>query len=178
MGHSYGGLVALALAMRNQSGSLALLEPAGTGFLSQPEAKAAMAPILATYHTEGAAAGMDQFLRLVGGDGYRAVLDRAVPGALADAAAHATQFFDVEWPAVARWSCGADDVAPITQPVLNVVGGESPLRFTRVADLIQSWLPQALRHTVDGTNHLLIADQPQAVAAVLDTFWRRLRAGD
>ena len=59
----------------------------------------------------------------------------------------------------------------IVQPVLNVTGGESSIRFTRVADLIQGWLPHAVRHTIDGTNHLLIADQPQAVAACLETFW-------
>ena len=89
-----------------------------------------MAPVLATYRTDGAAAGIDQVFRLVGGDGYRPVLDRAAPGAFDDAVAHAAQFFAVEWPAVARWNCGADDVAPIGQPVLNVTGGDSSIRFT------------------------------------------------
>jgi hypothetical protein len=60
------------------------------------------------------------------------------------------------------------------QPVLDVTGGESSIRFTRVADLIQDWLPHAVPHTVGGTNHLLIADQPRAIAACLNTFWSGL----
>ena len=176
VGHSYGGLVALALAIHDGSTvrSLGLLEPAGTGFLPRSEAEAAMAPTLATYRAHGAEAGIDQFLALVAGDRYRPVLDRAAPGAFDDAVAHAAQFFDVEWPAVAQWVCAADDVAPIAQPVLNVIGGDSSIRFSRVADLIQGWLPHAVRQTINGTNHLLIADQPRAVAACLETFWNSL----
>jgi alpha/beta hydrolase fold len=92
VGHSYGGLVALALAGRPVRCPLARPHRTGrNGFLPRREAETAMAPILATYRVEGAEAGMDQFLRLVGGNGYRPVLDQAAPGAFDDAVAHAVQ---------------------------------------------------------------------------------------
>jgi pimeloyl-ACP methyl ester carboxylesterase len=174
VGHSYGGLVALALAMRSDVdvGSLALLEPAATGFVPPAEAATAMAPLLEFYRSAGPAAAMARFLTVVVGDGYRAALGGAVPGAVEDAVASAAQFFEVELPAVVGWICAADDVAAIEQPVLNVVGSASAPRFGEGADLIQSWLPHAARITVDGANHLMIADRPQAVAEVLETFWR------
>jgi pimeloyl-ACP methyl ester carboxylesterase len=176
VGHSYGGLVALALAMRGEPAvaSLALLEPASSGFLAPEAAAAAMAPLLTMYRDEGAEAAMDQFLRLVCGADYRAVLERAVPGAFDDAAATAVQFFEVELPAVAQWSCVATDVEVVTQPVLNLLGNSSSPRFVESADLIQRWLPHAVRETISGGNHLLIADRPQAVAERLEAFWREL----
>jgi len=55
----------------------------------------------------------------------------------------------------------------------NMLGSESAVRFGQGADLIQQWLPHAVRATIPQTNHLLIADRPQAVAEHLDTFWRQ-----
>jgi pimeloyl-ACP methyl ester carboxylesterase len=176
VGHSYGGLVALALAMRGDPavGSLALLEPAASGFLDPAEAEAAMAPLMMMYRAEGPETAMEQFLALVGGADYHAVLKSATPDAFDDAMATAVQFFEVELPAVVRWSCGAADVEVISRPVLNVVGSESSARFADGAELIQRWLPHAVRETVAGANHLLIADRPQAVAERLNTFWRQI----
>jgi pimeloyl-ACP methyl ester carboxylesterase len=174
VGHSYGGLVALAVAMLDRSvvRSLTLIEPASIGFLAPPDAEVAVAPLLATYRADGPDAAMDQFLRLVGGDDVRPRLDSAVPGAYDDAVAHAPQFFDIELPAVARWSCPPEELGPITEPVLNVLGSETAPRFAQGADLIQRWLPHAVRETVAGTNHLLIAERPTTVGALLEAFWR------
>jgi pimeloyl-ACP methyl ester carboxylesterase len=175
VGHSYGGIVALALATRDEStvGSLALLEPASLGFLPPGDAEAAVAPLIATYRAEGPEAAMDRFLALVCGDDYRTVLERAVPGAFDDAVATAVQFFEVELPAVVRWTCDSPAVEALSQPVLNMLGSESAVRFGQGTDLIQQWLPHAVRATIPQTNHLLIADRPQAVAEHLDTFWRQ-----
>ena len=135
-----------------------------------------MAPILATYRADGAAAGMDHFLRLVGGDGYRPVLDRAAPGAFDDAVAHAAQFFAVEWPAVARWNCGAATTSlPSCSPCSTSPAARARSASPESPISSKGWLPHAVRHTIDGTTHLLIADQPQAVGACLATFWAGIR---
>jgi pimeloyl-ACP methyl ester carboxylesterase len=174
VGHSYGGLVTLAMAKQARAAvrSLALLEPASIGFLAPAEAEAAAAPLLGVYTASGARAAMEAFINMVGGDGACATLQRVVPDAVDDAVACARQFFEVELPAVARWTCGSADVAGITQPVLNVLGGASAPRFTTGAELIQRWLPHAHRQTIPGANHLLIADYPHEVAQVLNRFWR------
>ena len=175
VGHSYGALVALALATRDEStiGSLALIEPASLGFLPPGDAEAAVAPLIASYRGEGPEAAMDRFLTLVCGDDYRTVLERAVPGAFDDAVATAVQFFEVEVPAVVRWTCDSAAVEALSRPVLNVLGSESAARFAQGADLISRWLPHAVRATVPQANHLLIADRPHAVAEHLDRFWRQ-----
>lgn len=178
VGHSYGGLVALALA-RHEPGSvrsLAVLEPASIGFLPPHEAETAIRPLLEVYEASGAQAAMKSFLGMVGGVDASATLQRVVPGAVDDAIAQARQFFEVELPAVARCACGPADVAGITPPVLNVLGGASDPRFTRSCELIQQWLPHAHRSTVAGANHLLIADHPVEVAQTLDRFWHEVDA--
>ena len=55
---------------------------------------------------------VDGFLRHVCGDEYRAVLERKLPGAYAEALEEADLFFQAELPAVQQWSFGADDADP------------------------------------------------------------------
>lgn len=62
-------------------------------------------------------------------------------------------------------------IVAVTRPVVNLVGGASSLRFADGADIVQRLLPHALRHTIPGADHLLIADHPGEVAERLDAFW-------
>ena len=175
VGHSYGGLVALALARREplQVRSLALLEPAASGFLAPEQARAGLAPLVDAYRSSGPSVAMDLFLSAVCGTDYRSILDRVVPDAFDEAVAHADQFFGVELPAVAQWSFGPDDARGIDRPILSVVGTESAPRFVQGAELLQTWLPNAVRFALPGTGHLLMAQNPQAMAERLDLFWRQ-----
>lgn len=174
VGHSYGGLVALALARADPSAcaSLALLEPAPTGFLAPAVAEAALTPLFRVAASRGPVVAMRDFLRTVCGDDGVEALDAAVPGAVADAEAAAAHFFDVELPAVAAWDVDPHDLGRIDVPVLNFVGGASSPRFVEGAQSLQRWLPQAERHVVPGTGHLLMAAAPHDVASRLDAFWR------
>ena len=173
VGHSYGGLVALALACRDdvQPRSIALLEPASSGLLSPEEAAAGLAPLMDVSRSQGPEFAMDLFLRAVCGDEYREILDRLVPEAVPDAMAHAEQFFRVELEAVANWSFGPDAAGRIDVPVLNVVGAESAPRFVHGAALIESWLPHSVRYELPGTGHLMMAQNPTAMAERLERFW-------
>ena len=174
VGHSYGGLVALELARRGVVAprSLALLEPATSGLYPPDEAAVGLAPLLALAEAEGAEVAMTRFLGTVCGDGAADELERLVPGAVADALAHAPGFMSVELPAVARWSFTAGDAASLDVPLLNVRGTDSAARFQQGADILAGWFPAAASFTLAGANHLLVAQDPLAMAAGLEEFWR------
>jgi pimeloyl-ACP methyl ester carboxylesterase len=135
VGHSYGALVALQLAIDapERVGSVVLLEPAARGISSSAQIAAALGPVIAAYRSGDAPAAVDGFLRHVCGDGYRAVLDRAVPEAFGEALAEADLFFQAEMAAVQAFSFGPDDAGRVAQPVLNVLGAESVSRFVGAA---------------------------------------------
>ncbi len=172
VGHSYGGLVALALARGGEAvRSLAVLEPAATGFLPPEHAAVAVAPLLELGRAEGPEAATDRFLEAVLGDDARQLLDRHVPGARDEALAHAEQFFGAELPAVVRWTFGPEDAAGIAAPILNVTGDSSVPRFAQGGALIQAWFPDARRYVLPAATHLLMAQNPEAMAARLQQFW-------
>ena len=171
-GHSYGALVAMELATSapEHVRSLALLEPAARGISSSEAIVAALAPVIAAYRSGDTAGAVDGFLRHVCGPGYRATLDRVLPHAFGEALAQADLFFRGEMPAVQSWSFGADDAARVTQPVLDVLGAESEPRFAEGSELLASWFPQAERLSVPGAGHLLMVQNPEALARGLARF--------
>ncbi len=173
VGHSYGGLVALALARSRvvPLRSIALLEPAGSGLLDPEQATAGLAPLFELYQTHGSAVAAEQFLGVVLGEDARSLLDRFLPGAFDDAVANADQFFRVELPAAAQWSFGDDDARLIDQPILNVIGAETVPRFVQSAATVQSLFPNAVRVELAGAGHLLMAQEPTAMATRLAEFW-------
>jgi pimeloyl-ACP methyl ester carboxylesterase len=114
---------------------------------------------------------MDLFLRTVCGDEYRDLLDRLVPEAVPDAMAHAARFFAIELDAVATWSFGPDAARHIDVPVLNAVGAVTAPRFVHGATLIEAWLPHSVPYELPGTGHLMMAQNPAAMAGRLEQFW-------
>jgi pimeloyl-ACP methyl ester carboxylesterase len=175
VGHSYGALVALQLALDRPErvGSVALLEPAARGIASSEEVVAALTPVIAAYRSGDTARAVDAFLRHVCGDGYRRPLDRAVPEAFAEALGEADLFFQVEMPAVQQFQFGPADAERITQPVLNVSGADSVPRFREGRELIQSWFPRSERLVVPDAGHLLMVQNPAGLALGLDDFFSR-----
>jgi pimeloyl-ACP methyl ester carboxylesterase len=175
VGHSYGALVALEIARQTDVRSLALLEPAGAGFVSPEQAAETFAPLAELVRTSGPEAGMRAFLTAVCGESAADQLDRLVPGATAETMAAAAGFFDAEMPAVVAHHVTADDVAAIDVPVLNVVGTATASRFVESSAAVQAFLPHAVRREVDGANHFLMAQRPRDVADVLEAFWATAR---
>ncbi len=153
--------------------TLALLEPAARGVSSAEAVVAALQPVFAAYRAGDRATAVDRFLQTVCGEGYRAALDRALPGAFADAVAHADHFFQAEMPAVQQFSFGPDEARRVHQPVLNVVGESTAPRFVEGAELVQSWFPGAERFTRPGATHLLMVEAPAGMAAGLTDFFAR-----
>ena len=166
VGHSYGALVALQLAMDSSErvASVALLEPAARGISTSAAVVATLQPVFAAYRSGDTAGAVDGFLRHVCGNDYRPILEREIPGAIDQALAEADLFFQSEMAAVQGWSFGPSDAGHVTQPVLNVLGAESVSRFVEGAALVQSWFPHATRLDIPSVGHLLMVQNPSAVA--------------
>ncbi len=178
VGHSYGGAIALQLALDAPEvvHSLALLEPPLLTVPSAPQFLEALGPVLQMYEGGNKIGAVDSFLQAVVGPEYRSVLDRVLPGAFAQATADADTFFRIELPALEQWSFTQADAGRITQPVLTVLGGDSHTLWPgwrEVHQLVQAWLPQAEGFVLEGTTHGLQIIDPKGMAAGLADFFAR-----
>jgi pimeloyl-ACP methyl ester carboxylesterase len=175
VGHSYGALVALQLANAgpDRVTSLALLEPAARGISRSKEVAAALEPVITAYRSGDRLSAMELFLRHVGGDGFRDSLDAVLPQAFEEAVENADLFFQAEMAAVSGWKFGPEQASEISQPILNVVGTATVPRFVEAAELVQNWFPDAERLEVPDAGHLLMVQNPEAVARGLAAFYSR-----
>jgi pimeloyl-ACP methyl ester carboxylesterase len=178
VGHSYGGAIALQLALDVPEvvHSLALLEPALLIVPSAQQFMDAMGPVLEMYEGGNKSEAVDGFLQAVVGPEYRSVLDRMLPGAFAQAVADADTFFQIELPALQQWSFTQADAGRITQPVLAVLGADSHTLWpgwVEVHQLVQTWLPQAEAFELKGATHGLQIIDPAGMADGLASFFAR-----
>ena len=179
VGHSYGGAVALQLALDAPSvaRSLVLLEPALMVGASGQGYRESLARGIERYREVGAEVVVDEFLR-ARWPGYRAALDGALPGAFAQAVANARTSFECELPGLLGWRFAEAEARRIGQPTLTVLGGESELlwsRFGEVHRLLLEWLPRAEGYVLHGATHFPQLQNPRAMAEVLAAFWARHR---
>jgi pimeloyl-ACP methyl ester carboxylesterase len=174
-GHSYGGAIAMQLALDapGMVGTLALLEPALVALVSSaPEFMARIAE-LETLHRSGDRAGtIDGFLTGVLGPGYRPLIERHLPSGAFDLAVEDSDtLFAVELGALQQWHLTADDAARIRQPVLAVIGGTSEPIFHDVHALLKQWLPHLEELAVPGVTHALQTMAPEPIAEGLAAFF-------
>ena len=184
VGHSSGGNIVLQLALDapQMVQSLVLMEPAlpvsTLGQARMLSTQAAMAPVFAAYRAGDRARAVDGFMRGVSGPGYRAVLDRVLPGAFEQGVADADTFFGQELPSLQQCSLTREDAARISQPALSVVGAKSkelsPIWSER-HELLLAWLPKSEGLTLPDATHLLHVEHPRAVAEALAAFFARHR---
>ncbi len=178
VGHSYGGAIALQLALDAPDvvHSLALLEPALLIVPSAPQFLEAMGPVLQMYDADNKTGAVDGFLQAVMGPQYRNVLDRVLPGAFAQAVADADTFFRIELPALQQWRFTQADAGRITQPVLAVLGADSETLWpgwAEVHQLVQDWLPHTETFVLPGATHALQIMNPWGMAEELASFFAR-----
>ena len=179
VGHSYGGDVALQLALETPSvvHSLALLEPGLMVGASAQDYRESLARGSERYREAGAAVVVDEFLQ-ARWPGYRATLDRVLPGAFAQAVADAGTWFEHELPGQLGWRFGEAEARRISQPTLSVLGGESDALWSRFGEthrLLLGWLPHAEGFVLPGATHFLQIQDPRGMAEALAAFWARHR---
>ena len=178
VGHSSSGNVALQLALDAPDAvhALAILEPALYAVASVQSSRAFVGTAVQLYRAGDRAAAIDTFLRGVCGEGYRAVLDRRLPGAFEQHVADASTFFEQELPAIQQWSFRQEDARRIIQPVLAVVSTGSlaldPIWGER-HQLLLDWLPNVEPFVLPGATHLLQIENPRGMAEGLAAFFAR-----
>jgi pimeloyl-ACP methyl ester carboxylesterase len=177
VGHSYGGDVALQLALDTPgvAHSLALLEPGLVVGESAQGYREALVRGAERYREAGAAVVVDEFLQ-ARCPGYRATLDRVLPGAFAQAVADAGTWFERELPGQLGWRFGEAEARRISQPTLSVLGGGSDALWSRFGEthrLLLAWLPNTEGFVLPGATHLMQLEDPRGMAEVLAAFWAR-----
>lgn len=180
VGHSFGGAIALQLALDAPEAvhSLALLEPILPAALADPTiAQFFMATVgqaFAQYAAGDKADAIDTWARGAFGPDYRSVLDRILPGAFGQAVSDADTLFQVEAPVLQQWNFTAVEAAHIKQPVLSVYHHDSIWAgFVRTHELLCAWLPQSESFVLPAATHLLQMMNPRGMAETLSSFFRR-----
>jgi pimeloyl-ACP methyl ester carboxylesterase len=172
VGHSLGGVIALELAARHPGrvSSLALLEPGPLPTPAAAEFVPAVAALAERYAAGDAVGAVDGFFGLLGDAGWRETIERAAPGAIAQAVKDAPSLFESELLGVPAWTFGPERAAAIDCPVLSVFGTRSPGLFVESRELLHRWFPRCRDADVVDATHLLPAEAPSAVAEAISSF--------
>ena len=182
-GHSTGGDIALQLAADHPElvNTLALLEPPLMGVPSAKTFFEKAGPALAAYGSGDREGAMARFLSMVGSldwETCRTVVEKHVPGGVAQAIKHADTFFGSYLPALSAWQFGPEQAATISQPVVSVLGTESEQLFVDGRELLHAWFPQVEDCNIEGVGHLLHMQHPEPVAQGVAEFFARHRIPD
>jgi pimeloyl-ACP methyl ester carboxylesterase len=177
-GHSTGGDIALQLAVVRPDlvHTLALLEPALMGVPSAAAFFEKAGPALAAYGSGDREKAVAEFLSMVCGLEWKrcqSVIEKHVPGGVAQAMKDADTFFGSYLPALDAWEFGAKEGAAISQPVLSVLGTKTERLFVEGRGLLHAWFPQVEDLTVEGVAHLLHVQRPEPVARGVAAFLGR-----
>lgn len=184
VGHSSSCQIGLELALQRPDlvHTLVLLEPAAGGGFTVPASadlgREFGGPAMGAFGAGDVEAAFDTFLRGVGGESPRAVLEGQFGREGYARAVHESAFFfRDEMPAVLESQFGEAEARRVRQPVLVVEGGEQPARLVPLARQITArataLLPHAEAVTLAGVSHMMPLQDPDAVGRVIATFARR-----
>lgn len=178
VGHSYGGSIALQLAMDAPDvvHSMALLEPALFPAGEGEEYRDRLLAARRRSREEETSVVLDDFLRQrVEGD-YRSLLDETVPGGLSQAVTDAETFFEHEIAGLLEWGMDPTGLRRIRQPTLSVLGERSAVlwpRFGETHERLLDALDDVEGFVLPGSTHLLQLENPADLADALARFWAR-----
>ena len=188
VGHSLGGVIGVQLTLENPEmvHSLALLEPALMGAFAKsqasPEAAAqsqqdfrdGMAKVNEIFEQGDRRGALLAFLETRAGGAFREVLDWLTEtGEFDQAVADADTFLQVEMPAAYRWNFTPDHAKRIDQPVLSVLGVQSPERAQKVHEILKKWIPQTQEVFLENAEHALPLMDPPGIAKTLAEWLAR-----
>lgn len=172
VGHSYGGCIALQLAMDSPEAvhTLALFEPVLFNVPSADQLAGTVAPLVQRYMAGERSGVLDDFFVIVDGPSWRREVEAAVPGAPALAEQDIATLFEIDLPSTVDWNV---EPGECDLPVLYVLGSESMRMFHEGRDVIAGWFPRTEHAVLQGANHLLQMRSPADAAAQLVAFLER-----
>jgi pimeloyl-ACP methyl ester carboxylesterase len=178
VGHSYGGCVAIQLALETPdvAHSLALLEPALFVGATAQSYRDSLARGQQLFREGPAELVVEQFMQARCGAGFRSILEESLPGSFAQAVADAETSFELELPGLLDWNFSEEEARRITQPTLAVLGGDSSAlsdRFGETHQALLTWLPNAEGVVIPHATHFLQMQNPRGMAEALADFWER-----
>ena len=156
--------------------SLALLEPPLLGVPSAGAFFEKVGPALEAYRSGDREGALARFLSVVCSldwETCRTLVEKHVPGGVAQAMKDADNFFGSYLPALQAWQFGSEQATAISQPVLSVLGTETEQLFVEGRDLLHCWFPQIEDCTIEGVAHLLHMQRPELVAQGVAEFFAR-----
>jgi pimeloyl-ACP methyl ester carboxylesterase len=183
IGHSYGGTVALAMAIASPErvASLALIEPNPSGLMRNggPDARAALvtsarwgARMRCATADDEAEAVMAAFVDSRRGPGTWAALSpRAQQSVLASRSAFVRGF-----EALLAFAPAPATVAELGMPVLLLGSQLSTPDFRAALEFVGQLLPHAERRTISGVGHFGVIEKPEAFEAPLLQWLARANA--
>jgi pimeloyl-ACP methyl ester carboxylesterase len=192
VGHSLGGVIGIQLALDSPETvhSLVLLEPALMGAIaksqvapeeaakSQEEFRTGMARVYEIFDTGDRRGALTAFLETRAGGAFRGVLDwLTTTGEFDQAVRDADTFLKVEMPAAYAWSFTPEDARRISQPVLSVLGVQSPERAQRVHEIFRRWVPQTEEVKLENAEHALPLMDPPGIARTIAGWLAEHRIG-
>ena len=174
VGHSFGGQIALQLALDAPDlvHSLALLEPSlpaapgGSARLQQ-----LFAPVMEAYRAGDKRKALELLSDRIFGPGWQAIVEQAVPGGMVQAVRDFDTFIKEQAP-IQEWRFGPAEVAVVRQPVLSVLGTHTSPFMKAGRALLHDWFLQTEDCDIEST-HLLQMQDPIAVANGLAVFFSR-----
>ena len=177
VGHSFGGAVALQLALDEPDmvGSLTLLEPALMVGASGPAYRESLENGIRQYQTGETEAVVHSMLSARWPD-YRDSLERELPGAFKQAVKDSHASFEVELPSLLGWRFGDDEAVRVKQPVLSVIGEMSASlspRFEESHRWLLDHIEQAEAFVLPGAHHFLQIENSTELASHLADFLAR-----
>jgi pimeloyl-ACP methyl ester carboxylesterase len=180
--HSLGGVIGIQLALDHPEmvHSLVLMEPALMGAIaksqaspeqarqSQQEFREGMERVNQIFESGDRRGALTAFLETRAGNAFREVLDwLTTTGEFDQAVKDADTFLQVEMPASYAWSFTPEDARRIKQPVLSVLGVQSPERAQKVHQIFKQWVPQTEEVKLENAEHALPLMDPPGIAKTI-----------
>jgi pimeloyl-ACP methyl ester carboxylesterase len=183
VGHSYGGNIALQLAIDapDRVQSLSLLE-GGLPFEAifpktiTERIGQEMMRAMQMYQKGDKSNAIDSYLKFVAGPDVRSTLNQVLPGAYEQAIRDADTFFQIELPALRSWSLSAVQTKSIRSPTLIVMGAKT--LFADAAKeaenrIANEWFPEAERVWIPEATHFSQLSNLEGLSEALNAFMAR-----
>ncbi len=180
VGHSFGGLVALAVALRGRArlASLTVIEaPAvmmldGSGELQHIRAFGEMTARYFAAFRDGKADAIEALIDFFAGPGTFA----SWPPRVRAYAVATTPVNILDWETAFDYPLTAEVLAQVQIPALIIRGGESHPSMQRVNEILSERMTQASLATIEGAAHFMIATHAAEVARLVAQHAHRAEA--